>query len=96
MDIYGLRENLEKNEETIMSEIKLKQIFSNVFELSDDASIDSLEYRSIPLWDSIGHMALIAAIDQEFDVMLDTQDIIDMSSYKKTKEILSNYGVNFS
>ena len=75
-----------------MFEQKLRAIFIDTFEISDAEVVDDLTYTSIPLWDSIGHMALIAALDREFDVMLDTQDIIDMNSYKKTKEILTKHG----
>lgn len=76
-----------------MSEAKLKTIFSQTFEIPETQVVDDLAYTSIPLWDSIGHMALIAALDREFDVMLDTEDIIEMSSFKKAKEILTKYGV---
>ena len=54
-----------------------------------------LKYNTIPEWDSIGHMALITALELEFDVMLDTDDIIDMGSVTKAKEILGKYDVNF-
>ncbi len=77
-----------------MNEQKLKTLFSQTFEIPEAEVVDDLAYTSIPLWDSIGHMALIAALDREFDVMLDTQDIIDMNSFKKAKEILTKYGVN--
>ncbi len=40
-------------------------------------------------------MALVAALDDAFSIMLDTDDVIDMSSYKKAKEILSKYGITF-
>ena len=47
-------------------------------------------------WDSVGHMTLVSAIEEAFDIMMDTEDIIDFSSYEKGKEILSNnYGVAF-
>ena len=46
-------------------------------------------------WDSIGHMSLIAALEEAFDIMLDTDDIIDFSSYEKGKEILRKYDVEF-
>ncbi len=50
----------------------------------------------IPAWDSIGHMSLVAALEEAFDIMMDTDDIIDFSSYKKGMEILSEkYGVEF-
>lgn len=58
--------------------------------------VESLEYQAIPEWDSVGHMGLIAAIEDAFDIMMDTDDIIDLSSFEKGKEILSkNYGIEF-
>jgi len=55
-----------------------------------------LEYNSISAWDSVGHMRLINAIEDAFDIMVDTDDIIDLSSFEKGKEILSkNYNIEF-
>ena len=56
---------------------------------------DDLEYNCIPQWDSTAHMALIAKIDGEFGIMMDIDDIIDMSSMAKSKEILNKYDVSF-
>jgi acyl carrier protein len=44
-------------------------------------------------WDSVGHMALIAALEESFDIMMDTDDIVDFSSYEKGKAILKKYNV---
>lgn len=58
--------------------------------------LEGLEYQQIPSWDSVGHMGLVAAIEDAFDIMMDTDDIIDLSSYEKGKEILSkNYNIEF-
>lgn len=55
-----------------------------------------LEYQQIASWDSVGHMGLIAALEDAFDIMMDTDDIIDLSSYEKGKEILAkNYNIEF-
>ena len=55
-----------------------------------------LQYQQIELWDSVGHMNLVANIEDAFDVMMETDDIIDLSSYEKGKEILTkNYNVEF-
>ena len=56
--------------------------------------LPALTYQSIPQWDSIGHMQLIAALEAAFDIMMDTEDILDLSSYEKGKEILKKYGVD--
>jgi acyl carrier protein len=49
---------------------------------------DALSYRSVEQWDSIAHMALVVAIEDEFDLMLETTDIIDMSSFRVALEIV--------
>jgi acyl carrier protein len=60
----------------------------------DQASVtDTLEYNSIPEWDSVAHMALIAELENAFGIMLDTDDVIDMSSLAKAREILKKYQI---
>ncbi len=61
-----------------------------------EEQVEGLEYQAVTEWDSVGHMTLIAALEDAFDIMMDTDDIIDFSSYEKGKEILaSNYEVQF-
>lgn len=55
--------------------------------------LPSLAYQEIPEWDSVGHMQLIAALEDAFDIMFDTDDIIDFSSYEKGKEFMAKYEV---
>jgi acyl carrier protein len=74
---------------------KLRQVFSEALQIDAAKVVDALEYNSIPEWDSVAHMALVAAIDTNFDIMLDTDDVIDMSSFAKAKEILKKYEVKF-
>lgn len=78
-----------------MNTEKLKQVF--VDSLSIDASlvVDDFAFNSIPEWDSIAHMALVTEIDDVFDIMLDTDDVLDMSSFAKAKEILEKYEISF-
>jgi acyl carrier protein len=78
-----------------MNEQKLRTIFAEVLGIPEEQVVDDLQYNSIPEWDSIAHMALVAAIDEAFDIMMDTDDVIDMSSFAKAKEILQKYGVEF-
>ena len=74
---------------------KYDRSFIETFEISAD-QLSGLTYQAIPAWDSVGHMGLIAALEDAFDIMMDTDDIIDLSSYEKGKEILiKNYGIEF-
>ena len=75
---------------------KYNQAFMNTFEITED-QLAGLKYHEIKAWDSVGHMALMAALENTFDIMIDVDDIIDFSSYEKGKEILQKegYGVAF-
>ncbi|GLQ88544.1 acyl carrier protein [Dyella flagellata] len=74
---------------------KLHQVFADSLNIDRKRITDSLGYNTIPEWDSVAHMALIAALENDFDIMLDTDDIVDMSSVAKAREILSKYDVQF-
>ena len=74
---------------------RLRVIFRKSLEVDADFPVDSLEYRGIEKWDSLAHMSLIAALEDEFDVMIDIDDVIDMSSFAKAREILGKLGVEF-
>lgn len=74
---------------------KLTKAFANALMITEDKIVDSLKYQSIPEWDSISHMVLITELEDAFDISLDTEDVIDMSSVLKAKEILAKHNVTF-
>ena len=57
--------------------------------------LGSLKYQDIKEWDSVGHMNLIGALEDTFNIELDIDDITDFSSYAEGKEILKRYKVKF-
>ncbi len=74
---------------------KYNKAFCDSFEIDTD-KLQDLKYQGIDMWDSVGHMTLIANIEDAFDIMMDTDDIIDFSSYVKGLDILaSKYDVQF-
>ena len=72
---------------------KYKKAFCDSFSIDESLLEGNLEYNSIPEWDSVGHMGMIAGLEEMFDIMLETDDIIEFSSYKVGIEILKKYGV---
>lgn len=74
---------------------RLEGAFVEALSIPKDSDFASLAYRSIDEWDSVAHMQLVSEIEDTFDVMLETQDVIDMSSFVKAQEILGKYGVTF-
>ena len=71
---------------------KYNNAFIENLQVSEE-QLPELKYQGVELWDSVGHMTLMAALEDAFDIMLDTDDIIDFSSYEKGKEILKKYDV---
>ena len=69
----------------------LRGLFRDTFDLDAGAVCEELAYRGVPAWDSVGHMRLIAALETAFDVMLDTDEVIDLSSFAKAVEILDRH-----
>ena len=72
---------------------KYIKVFTESFNISAEEA-KSLKYQSIPEWDSVGHMGLISALEETFNIMLDTDDIIDFNSFEKGIEILKKYNIN--
>ena len=73
---------------------KYNNAFFESFNIKEQELAD-LTYQGIPSWDSVGHMNIIAALEETFDIMIDTDDIVDFNSYEKGKEILKKYDVQF-
>ena len=74
------------------NKIKYNTAFMESFGI-DESDLDGLEYQSIDEWDSVGHMGLIAEIEEAFGIELEMDDVIDFSSYVKGKDILKKYNV---
>lgn len=74
---------------------KYNAAFVNALSIPSDTPLDNLRYQDITEWDSVGHMNLIAELEDTFGIMMDTDDIIDFNSYKKGQEILDKYKITF-
>ena len=67
---------------------KYQEVFINSLSLEKQKFNSNLKYNEIPEWDSIGHMSLISGLEDAFKITIETEDIIDFSSYLKGQEIL--------
>ncbi len=71
---------------------KYTKAFTETFEITKEQT-NGLKYQDIQAWDSVGHMGLVAAIEDAFNIMLDPDDIVDLSSFEKGIEILKKYNI---
>ena len=74
---------------------KYRQLFIATFGVTGEA-LPGLAYQGVDAWDSVGHMRLVAALETTFDIMLDTDDVLDLGSFAKAVTILRKYGVEVS
>jgi acyl carrier protein len=73
---------------------RVREVFVRALELTDDVDVAAIRYREHPHWDSLGHMALVVAIEEEFGVELEPDDLIAMNTFHAVLGILGRVGVN--
>lgn len=78
-----------------MNEQKLRKTFTDVLGVPDDQITDVLGPYAVPAWDSIGQMALVAELERVFERTLEVNDIVDLNSAGKAREIMTRLGVTF-
>ncbi len=71
---------------------KYTRAFCDAFAI-EEAQVPGLKYQDIPAWDSVGHMGLVNQLEDAFDIMMEPDDIVDLSSFEKGKEILKKYDI---
>ncbi|HLF18646.1 MAG TPA: acyl carrier protein [Candidatus Omnitrophota bacterium] len=74
-------------------EEKIRKILSIVLEVPEDEINEGATPYTVENWDSLNHLKLITAIEEEFGVKLTDQDVLEMQSFKLIKSILSNKDV---
>lgn len=75
---------------------KLNSIFMEIFSVEESELNNEFINTNVEDWDSIRHLSLAARIEDEFELMFDPEDILGLTSYENSKNILSSkYGITF-
>lgn len=77
-----------------MSKAVVHSVFTDLLSLQEPVDWATVKYQEVEGWDSVAHMAIVAELEDQLEIMLDTEDIIEMSSVERTLEILAKYGVD--
>lgn len=70
------------------------QIFMDIFNVEASALGEMFTFQSVDTWDSITHMVLVTHLEDAFEIMLDTEDILGLTSYLDGKKTLAKYEVS--
>lgn len=68
---------------------KLNQIFCEVYSVEESALNENFVNTNVDTWDSIHQLSMVAAIEEAFGLMMDAEDILEMTSYENVKKLLS-------
>ena len=72
---------------------KYNKAFMDVLGVKEDVLNNSFTFKAVPQWDSVAHLSLITALEDAFDIMFESEDILHYESYENGKKILGKYGV---
>ena len=72
---------------------KLKKIFCEVFSVDETALNSEFNKDNVEGWDSVRQLSLTASVEDEFDIMLDAEDILEFTSYDNAKQVLAKYEI---
>ena len=75
------------------NEKKYDKVFIDIFSLKKKDLNSKLKYESVSEWDSVGHMSMIAGLEETFNITMDMDDIIDFSSYDYGKKLMRKYKI---
>ena len=70
------------------------KVFCEVMQV-DASQLSELRFKESEYWDSVGHMTLVSALEDEFDIMLETEDMMSIKTYEGGKDILKKYNIRF-
>ena len=68
---------------------KLETLFKNTFNIKNK-DISKASQNNLKNWDSVNHMNLILAIEKEFDITLDNNDVIKLSDFRSCFQLVTN------
>ena len=74
---------------------KLNNIFCEIFSVDNVVLNAEFDRNSVENWDSVRQLSLISSVEDEFDIMLDAEDILEFTSYNNAMQIMAKYGIEF-
>jgi acyl carrier protein len=70
---------------------KLVEIVAELFELEPAAVDDALTPEDVELWDSMNHLRLVSAVEEEFRIKLSMQEIESIRSLAVLRALVEQH-----
>ncbi|GAA3652854.1 acyl carrier protein [Flavivirga jejuensis] len=72
---------------------QLYKVIAKALDISTEIITDQLEYQSIVEWDSMSHLILVEALETTYNIEIETEDILEMSTVAKLKDVLKKKNI---
>lgn len=69
---------------------KIKNVMALVFEIDPSQIPDSASTSTIDNWDSLNHMNLVVALEEEFNILFSDEEIVEIISFEAVEKSLSS------
>ena len=73
---------------------KILTVISIIMEANINNLDENTSSKNVENWDSLRHMNLIVAVEEEFEIELTDDEIVGMNSYKEIERVLKSYNIN--
>lgn len=77
------------------NKMKLNEIFKRTFNIKGEELDFLFNKENVTNWDSLGHITLIFELENEFEVMMETEDILALNSFDDAIKILEKNEISF-
>ncbi|MFQ5671491.1 MAG: acyl carrier protein [Nitrospinales bacterium] len=68
---------------------KLRTILAQAIDVDAEELTDESSPDTMPEWDSFAHLNMVASIEQEYGISLTLEEVIEMQSLPKIKEVIA-------
>lgn len=75
--------------------VKYVEVFEEVFEVDKRVLNEEFNFSNIKKWDSLTHLTLITQLEDTFEIMFETEDILHFGGFENGMRILEKYGISF-
>lgn len=72
---------------------KYNRVFMNALGVDESVLDETFTFKAVPQWDSVAHLSLISELEEVFDIMFESEDILHYGSYENGKKLLGKYGI---
>ncbi|MBL1276859.1 MAG: acyl carrier protein [Ectothiorhodospiraceae bacterium] len=74
-----------------MMDDEIKELVAEIFNIEEEDVIPALSQDTLDNWDSLNHLKLVTAVEQEFNISLTMDEIDDITNVEKLVAVINTH-----